>query len=436
MRITGISETVPYRKLKPDSDRGRDLKSLLHYSYARKALDLRDRNMFTLLRKSAWPALALSAAMFFLNAGTRVLAYGSQSNADSTRKTSNTYIDEEEDKAYQAAKREPDSKKRAEKLYEFYRKYPESVLLRQADYKEIELIIAAHTDYYAASQEPDVEKRATLLIEFYRKYPDSNLIQYIEPDYMRILEELWERKKYELLGSLSGKWLQLHPNNREAYAYIAKAAVNLNQFERCGESLEAIYEIEPSPSLAKEIHNCYQRTDNIAKRIEWADILFELPDFDSDYMLRFDCMIKFYEEMNLPQAAEYANLTLKSARLAEQMDGKIHDELQKLRRVCYHIIASDFFEKGEYDGAITFFKEAVQAEQYGQGYYKIGLCLDHQKKIDDAMQYYAMAELLDDGSAPEAKSRLEILYKALHNQTLIGIEKVYKKARELLGETP
>ena len=34
--------------------------------------------------------------------------------------------------------------------------------------------------------------------------------------------------------------------------------------------------------------------------------------------------------------------------------------------------------------------------------------------------------------APRAKSRLEVLYKALHNDTLIGIDKVYKKAKELL----
>ena len=38
-----------------------------------------------------------------------------------------------------------------------------------------------------------------------------------------------------------------------------------------------------------------------------------------------------------------------------QMDGKIHEQLQKLRRVCYHSIASDFFDKNDYDAAITFF---------------------------------------------------------------------------------
>jgi len=31
---------------------------------------------------------------------------------------------------------------------------------------------------------------------------------------------------------------------------------------------------------------------------------------------------------------------------------------------------------------------------------------------------------------------VEILYKALHNQTLVGIDKVYNKARELMNDPP
>jgi tetratricopeptide (TPR) repeat protein len=153
-------------------------------------------------------------------------------------------------------------------------------------------------------------------------------------------------------------------------------------------------------------------------------------------MLRFDCMMKFYEDKDFSKAAEYATLALKSADLAEQADKQIHEQLKKIRQICYHIIAGDYLEKGDYEGALTFFKEAVQAEPYGQGYYKIGLCLDHLKEIDDAMLYYAMAELKGEENVSEAKSRIEILYKALHNQTLIGIDKIYNKARDLMDENP
>ena len=52
------------------------------------------------------------------------------------------------------------------------------------------------------------------------------------------------------------------------------------------------------------------------------------------------------------------------------------------------------------------------------------------------MLYYAMAELKGEENVSEAKSRVEILYKALHNQTLIGIDKIYNKARDLMDENP
>ncbi len=46
------------------------------------------------------------------------------------------------------------------------------------------------------------------------------------------------------------------------------------------------------------------------------------------------------------------------------------------------------------------------------------------------MLWYAKAELQGGEIAPKAKENLEQLYKALHNNTLIGIEKVYRRAKE------
>jgi len=39
---------------------------------------------------------------------------------------------------------------------------------------------------------------------------------------------------------------------------------------------------------------------------------------------------------------------------------------------------------------------------------------------------------MDGEYAERAKARLELLYKALHNDTLIGIDKVYTKDNETL----
>jgi hypothetical protein len=58
-----------------------------------------------------------------------------------------------------------------------------------------------------------------------------------------------------------------------------------------------------------------------------------------------------------------------------------------------------------------------------------------REEIEEAILYYAKAELTGGEYAPKAKARLEKLYKALHNDTLIGIDKIYKRAKESLAIT-
>jgi hypothetical protein len=57
------------------------------------------------------------------------------------------------------------------------------------------------------------------------------------------------------------------------------------------------------------------------------------------------------------------------------------------------------------------------------------MCQWKQDQIEEAMLSFARAELQGGEIAPQAKEKVEQLYKALHNNTTIGIEKIYKKAK-------
>jgi hypothetical protein len=380
------------------------------------------------------------AAILFLGAGSS-FAQADQNqpnpNISSQGQVDVYSISDEEYNAYNTARQEPDPHRRAEGLFEFIQKYPKSPLVKQItgeDYKYIKAIEDEYNAYYAAGQESDPEKHAAMLIEFHDKYPQSALMEHVHHQYVEILREASQQKKYELLESLGEKWLKLHSNDRETLAYVAEAAMNLKKHDKCGACLEAIYKIQPLPSLAREIHDSYQRAGNLAKQFEWAEKLFKMPEFDADYMLRYGYMMRFYNSKNLPKAAEYAQLTLKSADLAGRPDANTQEQLKNVRRVCNHVIASNLLEKANYAEAIPVFKKAVEAEKYGQGYYGIGLCYDNRKEVEEAILYYAAAELMGGEEESKAKARLEVLYKLLHNDTLIGIDKVYKKAKELLAE--
>jgi len=88
------------------------------------------------------------------------------------------------------------------------------------------------------------------------------------------------------------------------------------------------------------------------------------------------------------------------------------------------------YEASKWPDAIASFKQALKAEKYGEGYYLIGMCQWKLDKVEDAMVSFAQSVQQGGEAAPKAKEKLEELYKALHNNTLIGIEKVYNKAKE------
>ena len=74
-----------------------------------------------------------------------------------------------------------------------------------------------------------------------------------------------------------------------------------------------------------------------------------------------------------------------------------------------------------------------------EGYYLVAQCQERTEQLDDAMFSYAKAvtvggELAENATAAKAKQRLEKIYSAYHNGSLVGVEKVYKKAKELLAQ--
>jgi tetratricopeptide (TPR) repeat protein len=383
------------------------------------------------------PVSALAVVFFAGAAAPSIFASRDQSRNGPVSQVEVRVISDDAYKAFAAAKQEPDPQKRAQKLFDFIQKYPKSPLVEQiplADYKNIQIIEDEYADFFAASQAPDPAVRADMLLEFLNKHPLSPFEQNINSAYRELLKNASESKNYELLESLAEKWLKIHPQDPDAYASVAEATLNLKKYEKCGESLEALYGIKPSPDLAMQVYSCYQKADNPAKRTEWAARLFQMPEFDKDYMLRYGLVQQFAKENNLPKAAEYAQLTLNSLNLIQAQNATQQEQLRQVRRACYHVIGSNLLAKGEFSQAITSFEEALQTERYGDGYYSIGICLENQKDIEKAILYYALAELMGGEIAPKAKSRLETLYKALHNDTLVGINKVYQKGKDLLAE--
>jgi tetratricopeptide (TPR) repeat protein len=291
-----------------------------------------------------------------------------------------------------------------------------------------------YNEYMAATKEPDLVKQGEMLLAFIEKYPESKLMSYIDTTYKNLLFQLSESGKYQELEILTEKWLQLHPDDYRLLGYIIQAATNLGHNEKLLNALLELYKIEPSADRAFGIAKTYKSMNNDAKYLEWIKKVFEYPEYDTNFALRFDLVQYYLNENDIATAAEYARKTLQAVNLVQEPSAETKEHLRAVRHACRDIIGRCQYNNDQFDEAIQSFQQALNEEEYADGWYYIGLCQRNQEKIDDAMISLAKAELLGGDVAPKAKSYLEQLYKALHNDTLIGIEKIYRKAKEQLQQ--
>jgi tetratricopeptide (TPR) repeat protein len=294
----------------------------------------------------------------------------------------------------------------------------------------------AYTKLYdtltAAINEEDPAKRCDMLLAFIAKYPDSEYVESnAKPTYRTALYQLSDNKKYQELGVLAEKWLERYPDDLGTIGYAATAALQLKDDEKSLKYLLKIYELTPTADGARAIAQTYDKLGNFDKYVEWCEKVFTYPEFSIDYTLRFNLVQRFLKAENLPKATEYARKTLEVIEAAPPPDAAGRKTLSTIRRNCYNIIASALYMEDKFEEAKQAYEHALKTELYQEGFYRIGLCL-WKLKDEMARDYFAAAELMTGEYTEKAKEYKEQLHKESHNQTLVGIEKVHKRAQAII----
>jgi tetratricopeptide (TPR) repeat protein len=284
----------------------------------------------------------------------------------------------------------------------------------------------------AADKQTDPLKRGSMLIDFIQKYPKSTLLPNIEATYRNLLFECSNNKKFQELETLAEQWLKYHPNDFDTTARIADAAVKLGHDEKYLQRTTELYKMKPTVALATDIALTYQRMKNTPKYLEWIDIALKYPENESNFMMRSELVKHFADANDYAKAAEWANAALKAADLVKNPSAETQKQLSAVRHACHHLIGINQYQDKKYTEAMQSFQQALRAEKYGEGHFYIGQCLRQLGKAEEALVCLAKAEIMGGEVAPKAKAELEIVYKGMHNNTLIGIEKIYKKAKEQL----
>jgi tetratricopeptide (TPR) repeat protein len=303
----------------------------------------------------------------------------------------------------------------------------------QAEEEETEYGEEEYMAWEAADKETDPLKCGAMLLAFVDKYPESALMPYVNSSYERLLFECSEADKYTELEVLAEQWSQLHPDDLQTLAYLAKASEILEHDEKCVDCYEKIYKLRPTGSIAYQIARLYKKMGNDDKYLEWNASAMMYPEYETDFRLRYEIMQFHASKNNISKAEEFARETIKAADLVKDPSEDTRKHLAVARHDAYHVIGVNLYDQKQFDEAIEAFRKAIEAERYADGYYWIGMCEWEKKMVDEAIESFAKAEVLGGDIAPKAKERMEQLYKAIHNDTTIGIDKVYRRAKEELG---
>ncbi len=290
--------------------------------------------------------------------------------------------------------------------------------------------------YDKSVNEPDLDKRGPMLLAFMEKYPKSKLQSYIVTAYQTLMYDYQKSQKYNKLEPLAEQWLKYFPDDLQTMGYIAESGWKLGHYQKFLDYGLKIYAQKPSAQLAGYITESYDKLGQKDKALEWTQKLFAYPEYDGNYSIRMQFVKKYADEKNLEKAAEYARMALKCLEVAKKSDTQSDAEFQKdkttVRRYCYFVIGMSQYEKEKYAESIKSLEQALKVERFDAAYYYIGLSLWKLDKVEDAISSFAKSVVLKGDTSPQAKEHLEKLYKAIHNNTLIGIEKVYRRAEEEL----
>ena len=312
-----------------------------------------------------------------------------------------------------------------------------------ADEEEVEYTEEEYEAWDAADKETDILKSGTMLIEFMKKNPDSKLTPYAEGSYQRLLARCVEEKRYQELLPLAEQWNAFKPGDENMVRMIAVAARETKNTEKYLWALEEMYKRTPQMDFAKELAALYKENKNDARYLEWTGIILKAPEGASDFVRHYELYRYYTDRKDAARTMEYAQSTLKAIGQVQNPPADVAKIIPDIRHELNHYIGATHFTNKRYDDAITFLLRALQDKKYSNGYYLIANSLWEQKKIQNARLAFAKAQLQGESAqasaedktiAPRARDRMEQIHRSLQNNTLVGIERQYNRAKEMSDE--
>lgn len=283
-------------------------------------------------------------------------------------------------------------------------------------------------------QTPDLSQRAAKLETYMNKlHEKAKIRQYMEGFFTQIVREMTQAGQNAKAAALTEKMTRLFPNSAALAGQAFQTAFQNGDYPKAIKLGEKLYADNPNPQIAVILAQSYIATQNAAKAEEYS--LKALESLGSKKGVYFAVWLADYYAAKGDQAGalKYYN-TILSDYPSGPPQGWQPDAWDQIKLKAYTFKGSDLYSKKDHRGAIEAFQKVLQIQpQNDAAYLFIGLSHWQLKELDEAMNAFAKAVVLEKANSAKAREYLEQIYKPRNNDSLDGLNDILAKARSELG---
>ncbi len=316
-----------------------------------------------------------------------------------------------------------------------------------------------YAEYQEIKKEADLQKRADLLLAFLKKRPINKMLLYIATDYLEAVKPHINKKDWakaismqETLQShiVSEKTVksadipvgvdeflkeQLAPTNKLIVSSLLQSYYQSNNLQKAAETAEKVYALEPNNAMLPLMTDIYQKLKNTDKYLFYAEKLLGTVKMEDTqgYGTALQLAQIYLQKQNLPKATELLTKVM-NVYGDKVPPGTQESAWNATRAFAFGVIAPGVYAKKDYAKAQALYEKVTKFDpKRDDAYYFIGMCKWNQKDQEGAIESFAKSTVLNKEYAPKARTHLEDLYKAQHNDSLDGLDDVLAQAKSALG---
>jgi tetratricopeptide (TPR) repeat protein len=309
--------------------------------------------------------------------------------------------------------------------------------------------------YEKTLKEPNIETRVEYWTIFIKERAISKLLYPIVTDYLTCIKPTIEKDPAKAATMIEGVMAllpteaavkaeniaagvedylknQLTASQNSLSLALYTVYVQSKNYPKAAEVLEKMYAKNPDKNLLFELAKIY-KLFNKDKYLEFGQkIIAEVP-IEQSFATAFELVPEYIQKQDMKTATELLTKVLNV--YGDKAPPNVQEAAWNASRAwAYNVLASVALSSKDYPKAVELFEKVVKFDPKQEAaYYYIGQSKWRMKEHEGAINAFAKCVVLGGANSAKAKQPMEDLYKALHNNTLDGLDKVLEKAKADLG---